>query len=85
MGNIIAKAASSNAAGWISSKYGDGEEEIVEAGKLGSDGEDCQKIYNCDYATQRKGVLQHMFLIMTETVRQEFNLPLQYFKHTNGL
>ena len=53
LGNIIAKAASSNAAGWISSKYEDDEEEIIKAGKLGSDGEDCQKIYNCDYATAR--------------------------------
>ena len=63
----------------------DCEGEIIEAGKLGSDGEDCQKIYDCEYATQRKGVLYHVFRIMTETVREEFNLPLQYLRHIIGL
>ena len=65
-------------------QYEDGEEEIVEAGMLGSDDEDCQKIYNCEDTTQRKGVLHHMFLIMTDTVR-EFSLQLQYLQNKFGL
>jgi len=64
VGKTVAKAASSNAAVWINSKYGI-EGIIAEAGELGSEGQDCDKLFTCKDGIEGKGVLYHMsqFLI----------------------
>jgi len=64
VGKTVAKAASSNAAVWIHSKYGI-EGIIAEAGELGSEGQDCEKLFTCEDGIEGKGVLYHMlqFLI----------------------
>ena len=83
VGKTIARAAGSNAAGWLGPKYGDFEEEIEKAGHLGSDGEDCDKIYLCENGTQKKGVFQYMSNELSRNVMEDI-LPFRYFKHTFG-
>jgi hypothetical protein len=83
VGKTIARAAGSNAAGWLGPKYGDFEEEIEKAGHLGSDGEDCNKIYICENRTQRKGVFQYILNELSRNVMEEI-LPFTYFKHKFG-
>ena len=83
VGKTIARAAGSNAAGWLGPKYGDFEEEIEKAGHLGSDGEDCDKIYLCENGTQKKGVFQYMSNELSRNVMEDI-LPFRHFKHTFG-
>merc|ERR1712106_282851 len=55
VGRTVAKAASHNAAGWLSSKYPESEEDLETAGQLGSEGRDCIQLYECQSGNRRKG------------------------------
>ena len=61
VGRTVAKAASHNAAGWLSSKYPESEEDLETAGQLGSEGRDCIQIYECQSGNGRKGFFPYMY------------------------
>ena len=58
----MAKAGSSNAAGWLSSRFGESEEAMARAGHEGSEGVACSQVFPCQYQ-KTKNVFQHLLMM----------------------
>ena len=84
VGNIVAKAASSNAAGWLSAKYGDFEDEIERAGFRGSEGQDCKKTYYCGDVSGRESIPYYLFGSLANNLMDGIILTFTYFQESLG-
>ena len=47
IGQVVAKASSSNIAGLLGDKYDYSETELEKSGYLGAEGKQCKKVYRC--------------------------------------
>ena len=68
IGEIVAKAASSNIAGLLGHKYGYSEMELENSGYIGAERKQCKKFLQCKDVRLRNNVWLHLVTELAENL-----------------